>query len=84
MIWEQGLPCAAMGSPTIDTATGLVAVPTYACSPATSGAVPIFAEATGSPLATVGAGGAIAAESVLAEGRLYVAGETTGLTALGP
>ena len=84
VVWEQALPCAAMGSPAVDAATGLVAVPTYACSPSTSGAVHVFSESTGAPLATLAAGGTIAAQPVFAEGDLFVAGETTGLTALAP
>ena len=84
VLWEQGLPCAALGSPTIDAPTHLVAVPTYGCATGTAPSVRIFNESTGAPLATLTASGNVFAQPVFAEGRIYIASETGGMTAFGP
>jgi outer membrane protein assembly factor BamB len=84
VVWEQGLPCSAMGSPTLDVATHLVAVPMYGCATASAASVHILDETNGAPLATLGVTGNIFAQPVFAEGRLYVAAETGGLTAFAP
>jgi polyvinyl alcohol dehydrogenase (cytochrome) len=82
--WEQGLPCPAMGSPTINASSHLVAVPLYGCAAGTAPSVRIFNELTGVPLATLAATGSVFAQPVFAEGHIYVASETGGLTAFQP
>jgi outer membrane protein assembly factor BamB len=84
VVWQQALPCAAMGSPTLDAATHLVAVPTYGCSAGTSPAVQMFEEIHGTPVGSLPEGGSVFAQPVFADGQIYVASETGGLTAFKP
>ena len=84
VIWEQGLPCAVMGSPAINATTHLVAVPLSGCGTTASSGVRLLNELTGAPLATLSATSSIFAQPVFAEGRLYVASEKGGLTAYAP
>jgi outer membrane protein assembly factor BamB len=84
-IWERGLPCAVLGTPSLDAA-GVLAVGTYTgCVPATArpGAYLLNA-ATGAVLATLPVNnGKVFAQPVFAGTRLYVATESSGLYAFG-
>jgi hypothetical protein len=73
-----------MGSPTLDVPTHLVAVPTYGCSAGTPAAVEMFEETLGTPVGSLPAGGSVFAQPVFADGQIYVASETGGLTAFTP
>lgn len=84
VIWEAALPCPALGSPTINAATHLVAVPLYGCGAGISPSVRVFDEVTGAPLATLAATSTVFAQPVFADGRIYVASETGGMTAYAP
>jgi polyvinyl alcohol dehydrogenase (cytochrome) len=84
VVWEAALPCPAMGSPTIDISTRLVAVPLYGCGTGISPSVRVLDELNGAPLATLAATGSVFAQPVFAEGRIYVASETGGMTAMAP
>ncbi len=83
-IWQTGLPCAVMGTPTVDGA-GVLAVGTYSCvSPATPGAYLISAS-TGAILKTLPvASGRVFGQPVFAQGALFVATETHGLYSFAP
>jgi polyvinyl alcohol dehydrogenase (cytochrome) len=84
-IWQRGLPCAVLGTPSLD-AGGVLAVGTYTgCVPATAtpGAYLLNA-ATGAVLATLPVNHArVFAQPVFAGPRLYVATESSGLYAFG-
>jgi hypothetical protein len=84
-IWERGLPCAVLGTPSLD-AGGVLAVGTYTgCVPATAtpGAYLLNA-ATGAVLATLPVNHArVFAQPVFAGTRLYIATESGGLYAFG-
>jgi polyvinyl alcohol dehydrogenase (cytochrome) len=84
-IWQRGLPCAVMGTPSLDAA-GVLAVGTYTgCAPTVSkpGAYLLNA-ATGGILATLPVNNArVFSQPVFAGTTLYVATETSGLYAFG-
>ena len=84
VVWETALPCPALGSPTVDAATQLVAVPLFGCGTGISPAVKIFDEATGTPLASLPATGSVFAQPVFAAGHVYVASESGGMTSVCP
>lgn len=79
--WETRLPCPAIGTPTVDTVSHVLAVPLYGCASATDGGVALFGTADGSALRTLSSPSKIFAQPVLAAGRLYVATEGSGVTA---
>ena len=83
-LWRTGLPCAVMGTPTLDSA-GVLAAGTYRCvKPATPGAYLINA-ATGAILSTLPvATSKVFAQPVFAQGTLFVATESGGLYDLAP
>src|SRR5262244_3084821 len=83
-IWQTGLPCAVMGTPTLDSA-GVLAVGTYRCvNPATPGAYLVNA-ATGAILTQLPVGAnKVFAQPVFAQGTLFVATESGGLYNLAP
>jgi outer membrane protein assembly factor BamB len=83
-IWQTGLPCAVMGTPTLDSA-GVLAVGTYRCvKPATPAAYLVNA-ATGAILTTLPVGAnKVFAQPVFAQGTLFVATESGGLYNLAP
>ena len=83
-IWQTGLPCAVMGTPTLDSA-GVLAVGTYRCvKTATPGAYLVSA-ATGGILTTLPVGAnKVFAQPVFAQGTLFVATESGGLYNLAP
>jgi outer membrane protein assembly factor BamB len=78
-IWQTGLPCTVVGTPTLDSA-GVLAVGTYRCvSPNTAGAYLVDAT-TGAVLATLPVGSTkVFGQPVFAQGALFVATETNGL-----
>jgi outer membrane protein assembly factor BamB len=84
-IWERGLACAVLGTPSVDAA-GVLAVGTYTgCTP--TGRKPgayLMNAGTGSILATVPVNNAkVFGQPVFAGTKLYVATETSGLYAFG-
>jgi polyvinyl alcohol dehydrogenase (cytochrome) len=83
-IWRTGLPCAVMGTPTLD-GSGVLAVGTYRCvKPATPAAYLVNA-ATGAVLTTLPVGAnRVFAQPVFAQGTLFVATESGGLYNLAP
>lgn len=83
-IWQSGLPCTVVGTPTLDSA-GVLAVGTYRCvSPSTPGAYLVNA-ATGAILTTLPVGSTkIFGQPVFAQGTLFVATETNGLYDFAP
>jgi polyvinyl alcohol dehydrogenase (cytochrome) len=83
-IWETGLPCAVMGTPSLDSA-GVLAVATYRCTkPDTPGAYLVNAS-TGKILVTLPvATSKIFAQPVFAQGTLFVATESGGLYDFAP
>jgi len=83
-LWQTGLPCAVMGTPTLDSA-GVLAAGTYSCpASATPGGYLINA-ATGAILTTLPTGSSrIFAQPVFAQGTLFVATETNGLYDFAP
>ena len=83
-LWRTGLPCAVMGTPSLDSA-GVLAVGTYRCvQPATPGAYLVNA-ATGAILGTLPVAAAkVFAQPVFAQGSLFVATESGGLYDLAP
>jgi outer membrane protein assembly factor BamB len=78
-IWQTGLPCAVMGTPSLDSA-GVLAAGTYRCgSSGTSGAYLINAS-TGAILKTLPTGTSrVFGQPVFAQDNLFVATETGGL-----
>jgi outer membrane protein assembly factor BamB len=83
-LWQTGLPCAVMGTPSLDSA-GVLALDTYTCpTPNTPGAYLINA-ATGAILDTLPVGSSrVFAQPVFAQGTLFVATETQGLYNFAP
>jgi outer membrane protein assembly factor BamB len=83
-IWQTGLPCAVMGTPTLDSA-GVLAAGTYSCvKPKTPGAYLINAS-TGAILKTLPvSSGRVFGQPVFAQGTLFVATETAGLYNFAP
>ncbi len=83
-LWQTGLPCAVMGTPSLDSAR-VLAVGTYYCtSPGTPGAYLVNA-LTGAVLATLPvASGKVYAQPVFAQSQLFVASESNGLYAFVP
>ncbi len=83
-IWQTGLPCAVMGTPTLDGA-GVLAAGTYSCpAPNTPGAYLINAS-TGAILSTLPTGASrVFAQPIFAQGTLFVATETSGLYDFAP
>jgi hypothetical protein len=83
-IWQTPLPCAVMGSPSLDSA-GVLAVGTYNCSPSRADAYLINA-ANGKILKTLLPVGStkVFAQPVFAQGTLFVATESKGLYNFAP
>ena len=83
-IWQTGLPCTVVGTPTLDSAR-VLAVGTYRCvSPKTPGAYLVDA-ATGAILITLPVGSTkVFAQPVFAQSALFVATETNGLYDFAP
>ena len=84
-IWQRGLPCAVIGTPSLDAAA-VLAVGTYAgCKPSTSKTGAYLLNAgTGAILATLPVNnGKVFSQPVFAGTSLYVATESGGLYAFG-
>jgi outer membrane protein assembly factor BamB len=90
-IWQRGLPCAVMGTPSLDSA-GVLAVGTYNCanlSPTSSGppGAYLINAATGTILKTLPVGSTktkVFGQPVFAQGTLFVATESNGLYNFAP
>jgi outer membrane protein assembly factor BamB len=83
-IWQTGLPCAVMGTPTLDSA-GVLAVGTYRCVKPATPAAYLVSAATGAILTTLPVGAnKVFAQPVFAQGTLFVATESGGLYNLAP
>jgi outer membrane protein assembly factor BamB len=83
-LWRTGLPCAVMGTPSLDSA-GVLAVATYGCTKPGSPAAYLVNAATGAILTTLPlATSKIFAQPVFAQGTLFVATESAGLYDLAP
>jgi outer membrane protein assembly factor BamB len=78
-LWQAGLPCAVVGTPTMDSA-GVLAVGTYRCtSPNPPGAY-LINSATGAVLKTLAPGsGRVFAQPVFAQNTVFLATESNGL-----
>ncbi len=83
-LWQTGLPCAVMGTPSLDSAD-VLAAGTYTCTaPNTPGAYLINA-ATGAILTTLPvASSRVFGQPVFAQGTLFVATDTKGLYNFAP
>lgn len=84
VLWTQPLRCNALGSPTLNATTHVLAVPLYSCPTGVSPGVSLFNATTGAPLRTISTAGAVFAQPVFAEGMLFVADHTGTLTAYAP
>jgi outer membrane protein assembly factor BamB len=83
-IWQTGLPCAVMGTPSLDSA-GVLAVATYRCTKPDTPAAYLVNAANGTILATLPtATSKIFAQPVFAQGTLFVATESQGLYDFAP
>jgi outer membrane protein assembly factor BamB len=82
--WARALPCATVGTPTVDLVSHVLAVPLFACANAANGGVALFRGTDGTPLRTLASASSIFAQAVFAAGRLYVATEGSGVTAYTP
>jgi polyvinyl alcohol dehydrogenase (cytochrome) len=82
-IWQTGLPCSVMGTPTLDSA-GVLALGTYRCVKPVPGAYLVDA-ANGTILKQLPVGsGKVFGQLVFAQGDLYVATESNGLYEFAP
>jgi glucose dehydrogenase len=82
--WQKGLPCTPVGSPTVNASTHVLAVPMFSCPTGVSAGVRLYDESTGALLRTLTTAGPVFAQPVFAEGELFVAGESGGLSAYAP
>jgi outer membrane protein assembly factor BamB len=83
-LWQRGLPCAVMGTPSLDGA-GVLAVATYTCTKPGAPAAYLVNAATGAILATLLPGTSkVFAQPVFAQSTLFVATVSGGLYDLAP
>jgi polyvinyl alcohol dehydrogenase (cytochrome) len=83
-IWQTGLPCAVMGSPSLDSA-GVLAAGTYLCPTGNTPGAYLINAATGAILKSLPVGSSrVYAQPVFAQGTLFVATETQGLYNFAP
>jgi outer membrane protein assembly factor BamB len=83
-IWQTGLPCAVMGTPSVDSA-GVIAAGTYRCPTGSSPGAYLIDAGTGSLLNTLPVGSTrVFGQPVFAQGTLFVATETGGLFNFAP
>jgi outer membrane protein assembly factor BamB len=83
-IWQTGLPCAVMGTPTLDGA-GVLAAGTYTCAGTNTPGAYLISASTGAILKTLPvASGRVFGQPVFAQGTLFVATETHGLYNFAP
>jgi polyvinyl alcohol dehydrogenase (cytochrome) len=81
-LWEQPLPCAAVGSLTDNGQ--VIAVPMLTCPTGVSPSIQLFRASDGTPLGSVAASGKVFSQPVFAAGELLVADEAGTLTAYRP
>ena len=82
--WQTGLPCAVMGTPTLDSA-GVLAAGTYTCPGTSTPGAYLINASTGAILKTLPvASGRVFGQPVFAQGTLFVATETKGLYNFAP
>ena len=83
-IWQTGLPCTVVGTPTLDSA-GVLAVGTYRCTTPNTPGVYLIDSATGAMLTALPVGTSkVFSQPVFAQGTLFVATETQGLDDFAP
>ncbi len=83
-IWQAGLPCAVMGTPSLDSA-GVLAAGTYSCPGTQTPGAYLINASTGARLKTLPVGsGRVFGQPVFAQGTLFVATETHGLYDFAP
>ena len=82
--WQTGLPCAVMGTPSLDSA-GVLAAGTYTCTAGHTPGAYLIDAATGAILKTLPVGSSrVFGQPVFAQGTLFVATETNGLYNFAP
>lgn len=78
-LWQTGLPCAVMGTPSLDSA-GVLAAGTYLCPTGNTPGAYLINATTGAILKTLPvSSGRVFSQPVFAQGTLFVATETQGL-----
>jgi len=84
VIWQTGLPCAEVGTPSLDSA-GVLAVGTWSCTPPNTPGAYLLDAATGAILTTLPTGTSrVFSQPVFAQGSLFVATQTKGLYNFAP
>jgi hypothetical protein len=82
--WQAGLPCAVMGTPSLDSA-GVLAAGTYLCPAGNTPGAYLINATTGAILKTLPVGSSrVFSQPVFAQGTLFVATETQGLYDFAP
>jgi PQQ-like domain len=83
-IWQTGLPCTVVGTPTLDSA-GVLAVGTYRCTAPNTPGVYLINSATGAMLTALPVGTSkVFSQPVFAQRSLFVATEAKGLYDFAP
>jgi polyvinyl alcohol dehydrogenase (cytochrome) len=83
-IWQTGLPCAVMGTPSLDS-SGVLAVGTYSCPQSAAAGAYLLNASTGAIIATLPiASSRVFSQPVFAQGTLFVATESGGLYDFAP
>jgi outer membrane protein assembly factor BamB len=83
-IWQTGLPCTVVGTPTLDSA-GVLAVGTYRCAAPNSAGAYLINASTGAILTTLPVGSSrVFGQPVFAQDALFIATETNGLYDFAP
>jgi len=83
-VWQTGLPCAEVGTPSLDSA-GVLAVGTWSCTPPNTPGAYLLDAATGAILTTLPTGTSrVFSQPVFAQGTLFVASQTKGLYNFAP
>jgi outer membrane protein assembly factor BamB len=83
-IWQTGLPCAVMGTPSLDSA-GVLAAGTYLCPAGNTPGAYLINAATGAILKTLPVGSdRVFGQPVFAQGTLFVSAATQGLFNFAP
>ena len=82
--WQAGLPCAVMGTPSLDSA-GVLAAGTYLCPTGNAPGAYLINATTGAILKTLPVGSSrVFSQPVFAQGTLFVATEAQGLYNFAP
>jgi polyvinyl alcohol dehydrogenase (cytochrome) len=83
-LWQTGLSCAVMGTPSLDAA-GVLAAGTYSCPPPSTPGAYLLNDRTGAVLASLPVNGSkVFGQPVFAGGSLFVASESSGIYAFLP